>query len=430
LIRRHPQLLAILACGALSLGEECARAGVDPREQGDARVRAKRQPGQSKPSVEWETLAGDKTRAAVTVAGADVGDLDALRMSAIEHGRWTSFLWVRVVSEKRQGSTDNPPVLGGYKLDGDIIRFEPRFPLEPGVRYRAEFDPAGLHALVQTGSFDPEAGRKGSGSSRKLVAEYSRPKQPARSTTEVVEVYPTPATLPENLLRFYLYFSAPMSRGEAYRRIKLVDAKDKPVPSPFLELDEELWSGDGKRFTLFLDPGRIKRGLKPRAEVGPVLEAGKSYCLVIDRAWPDAEGNTLKSEFRRSFRAGAPDDSSPDPKAWKVEPPRADTFDPLLVRFPEPMDRALLDRLIAVRTATGTAVAGRISVADGEMTWRFAPMQVWRAGDYTLVIGTDLEDVGGNSVARPFEVDLAGPISRRVENGNISLSFRVGGGLP
>ena len=35
------------------------------------------------------------------------------------------------------------------------------------------------------------------------------------------------------------------------------------VADPFLELDEELWSTDGRRFTLLFDPGRIKRGLKP-----------------------------------------------------------------------------------------------------------------------------------------------------------------------
>ena len=60
------------------------------------------------------------------------------------------------------------------------------------------------------------------------------------------------------------------------------------MDAPFLELDEELWSPDGDSLHLVFDPGRIKRGLKPREEVGPVLEAGKSYSLVIDREWVDA----------------------------------------------------------------------------------------------------------------------------------------------
>ena len=61
------------------------------------------------------------------------------------------------------------------------------------------------------------------------------------------------------------YFDAPMSRGEAYRHIHLVDAKTgREVEAPFLELGEELWDGDFRRFTLLCDPGRVKRGLKPR----------------------------------------------------------------------------------------------------------------------------------------------------------------------
>ena len=96
-----------------------------------------------------------------------------------------------------------------------------------------------------------------------------------------------------------------MSRGEAYRHIRLLDGAGKPVDTPFLELDEELWLRDGTRFTLLFDPGRIKRGLKPREELGPVLEAGKSYQLVIDRDWLDAEGNPLKTEFRKTLRRRA-----------------------------------------------------------------------------------------------------------------------------
>jgi len=341
---------------------------------------------------------------------------------------WTSFLSVRVMSENKPGSEDNPPLLGSYRLDGDIIRFEPRFPLEPGVRYHAEFDPVRLHTLAQTRSPRSGIAESKHSSTTRLVAEFSLPKKPAQSTAEVAEVYPTSTTLPENLLRFYLYFSAPMSRGEAYRRIRLLDAKGMPVDSPFLELDEELWSSDGKRFTLLFDPGRIKRGLKPREEAGPVLEAGKSYSLVIDRDWPDAMGTPLKAEFRRSFQVGRPDDSSPDPKTWKVDPPRVNTQYPLLVRFPEPLDRALLDRLIAVRASTGEDVPGWISVAGGETLWRFTPAYPWRAGDYLLVIGTELEDMAGNSVARPFEVDLAGPISQRVATEKVTLPFRIGPG--
>src|SRR5262249_43958630 len=154
----------------------------------------------------------------------------------------------------------------------------------------------------------------------------------------------------------------------------------KPVDAPFLELHEELWSNDGTRFTLLFDPGRIKRGLKPREEVGPVLEAGKAYELVIGRDWSDAMGRPLKNEFRKSFRSGNPDEISPDPKNWSVRAPSAGTLDPVEVRFPEPLDRALLDRLITVQDDAGLTLPGHVSIDGAETIWRWTPPGRWRPG--------------------------------------------------
>src|SRR5437667_9325668 len=109
-----------------------------------------------------------------------------------------------------------------------------------------------------------------------------------------------------------------MNRGEAYSRIHLLNEAGKPVERPFLQLDEELWDPQGQRFTLFFDPGRIKRGLKPREELGPALVEGNIYTLEIDRFWPDADGNPLKETFRKIFRVGPPDDEPIDPKKWKI----------------------------------------------------------------------------------------------------------------
>jgi hypothetical protein len=56
-------------------------------------------------------------------------------------------------------------------------------------------------------------------------------------------------------------------RGEAYEHIKLLDAKGKPLEEVFLELGEELWDPEMKRFTLLFHPGRVKKGLVPREEL-------------------------------------------------------------------------------------------------------------------------------------------------------------------
>jgi hypothetical protein len=162
--------------------------------------------------------------------------------------------------------------------------------------------------------------------------------------------------------------------------------------------------------------------------VGPVLVAGRSYTLVIDAGWPDAEGHPLKSSFRKTFRTVTADETSPDPKNWAIRPPSPGTREPLEVRFPEPIDRALLDRLIAVRTPEERFVAGAISVDEEETRWRFTPEAPWTPGGYQLVVGTDLEDVAGNSVARPFEVDEFRPIEAKIIQQTVAVPFRIGTG--
>ena len=245
----------------------------------------------------------DGKDATVEVIGIDRKTLSALeKQPGMTRERWMSCLAVRVLPALPSvTASDTPPLLGSYRVEGDVLRFVPRFPLEPGLRYRAELDPSRLLEIAERTAkgrilgLPRSAAHRGSRPNSRLPGDLPpRPPRSPRSTPR--------ARLPENLLRFYIYFSAPMSRGEAYRHIRLLDAAGKPVDTPFLELDEELWSRDGMRFTLLFDPGRIKRGLKPREELGPVLEAGKSYQLVVDRDWLDAEGNPLKTEFRKTLR--------------------------------------------------------------------------------------------------------------------------------
>ena len=125
-----------------------------------------------------------------------------------------------------------------------------------------------------------------------------------------------------------------MSRGEAYQRITLIDGSTgKRVDAPFLELDEELWSPDGTRFTLIFDPGRIKRGLRPREEVGRSWrrESRIPWLLIVVGPTPR---KSAQSALRKAFRVGPPDESSPDPKGWRINAPPAGSRQPLIVRFP------------------------------------------------------------------------------------------------
>jgi hypothetical protein len=177
--------------------------------------------------------------------------------------------------------------------------------------------------------------------------------------------------------------------------------------------------------TLLFHPGRIKKGLKPREELGPILEAGKKYTLVIDRQWSDADGNGLKESLRKQFRAVAAEEQSPDPKSWKIQPPPAGSREPLQVRFAKPLDHALLERMIWVTGPQGRKLPGTVTVAEHETRWQFTPQRPWQAGPHHVVVDTRLEDSAGNSVRRPFEVDVFHPIERQVHVETMQLPFSI-----
>lgn len=299
---------------------------------------------------------------------------------------WTDVFTVRV---KSISSETLPPIAGDYRLNKNALEFQPYFPLSPGLTYVATFRPP---------ASTPEP--------KILEAEFLIPSKNVEPTVQVSQVYPTSDMLPENLLKFYLHFSAPVSQGRSYRYVHLLDSKGAEIELPFLELDQELWDSSGTRLTLLLDPGRVKRDLKPHEEAGAVLEAGKTYTLVIDRDWPDANGIPLMRDFRKTFQAGPADYQSPDPTAWSIEEPPSESKDALIVRLNEPLDHALLQRLLWIENAEGQTVPGNIEISNHERTWAFTPDAPWNSGNYHLVAHNTLEDLCGNSIGRPFEVSL------------------------
>ena len=366
--------------------------------------------GQATPpgvTIRWEVNSSGAT-SAVSVLGLKPEVLKSLQQADWSTDRWSELLTI-TVDLGRPAQADRPAMLGSYRVEGDALRFTPRYPFGPGRPYVATFHPTKL----------PKVGGGPDVTSRHLVAK------PKRTAAVVTRVAPSSDRVPENLLKFYLHFSAPMSRGEVYERVRLLKDDGQPVDLPFLRLGEELWDPTGTRLTLLIDPGRIKRGLKPREENGPVLEAGRSYTLVIDPRWPDAEGDPLGSAFRKSFRAAPADEIQPNPRTWTVNRPVAATRDPLTLTFPEPLDRAMLESALTLVNARGEAVPGRIEVEADETRWRFTPEAAWIAGEYQLLVEDELEDLAGNSIRRPFEVDVQRDTPTRPESKLIRLPIAI-----
>jgi hypothetical protein len=146
---------------------------------------------------------------------------------------------------------------------------------------------------------------------------------------------------------------------------------------------------------------------------------------VIDSDWKDGAGNLLQAGFAKRFSVAAPDRDPPDPARWNIQAPQPGTQTPLMVTFPEPMDQALAQRIIQVTGDSGEALSGSVTLGDQERRWVFVPANPWRPGTYQLVVPTTLEDLAGNNIGRPFEVDLFEGVQRRIATPTVKLPFEV-----
>jgi hypothetical protein len=311
----------------------------------------------------------------------DVVDVPLDQLRAIEgtdsRDAWTAILRVSVAA-------DQPAAVGQYTIEDGRIRFTPMFPLDAGRQYHVTFTPPGG---------DP------------VSATVGLPPPDTTPKTAVAGIFPTSDVVPENQLRLYIHFSAPMGTRGGLDFIHLLDEAGKEVKDPFLPLDAEFWNDDRTRYTVFFDPGRQKRGIAPIADMGRSLTQGKSYALVVDAEWRDGHGLPLKQAYRRTFKVGPPDERPLDPKTWKIAAPAAGTHTALTIAFPEPLDHGLLLRALGVVAPGGKPLEGAVVVGTHELTWSFTPVEPWKPGNYNIVAFAMLEDLAGNRIGRAFEVD-------------------------
>jgi len=277
-----------------------------------------------------------------------------------------------------------PPIFARYSRSKTHLILRPRYPLLRGVTYSAE-------ALLADGT--------------RLKKTFRVPDAPPTDRPEVTQIFPSGKVLPANCLKFYIHFSQPMREGRAiFGQIQIVDAKGKVVSDPWRRT--ELWNEDATRLTMWIHPGRIKKGVNLREEFGPVLKPGSEYRLIVTAAVRERGGTHLAKPFEKPFRTTGEDRSRVDPGRWKLSEPETGTRTPLRVMFDKPLDRALLDRMLKIKTGE-TVVRGEIKVSPSETSWEFTPEKSWTGDRHSLHIDGRLEDLAGNTPLRVFDTDLA-----------------------
>jgi hypothetical protein len=209
-----------------------------------------------------------------------------------------------------------------------------------------------------------------------------------------IRIYPEAKVLPANTLRFYIHFPVP---GEAHfdrDQLHLLNEKEQEVRDAFLVLSQELWSLDGHRLTVLVEPGRIKRGLGEDPDHDPALVVGQTYSLVI---------TALGQTARYTFRVGDPVLEEIKETSWRLTPPTVGSLEPAVVHFDRVMDAALCEDEIAVLTLSGEVVQTRVSLEPEGTTAQLIPSHPWRAGGHCLVMSERLEDVCGNRLGEALD---------------------------
>lgn len=299
----------------------------------------------------------------LTVTGVD----DESRLELLQNPEWVLLQVTSLASE------NGMPV--SLASDGTTILIEPRFGLRPGTDYS-------LRLGVE------------------VELTVSLPALEA-VTPKLLAFQPSQSVIPENTLRVYLRFSEPMARGQIRDLVRLYDEDGNDVPSPFLTLGPELWDPTQTRVTLLFDPGRLKQGVGPNAEVGAPLVDGKRYQLVVGAAMESAAGEKLGQDAAITFRVGAAERRAIEPANWQILVPPAGGNVPLSVSFERIMDTGAARRLITLRSPQGTLVVGQIATDGGG--WSLIPNAPWVPGTYTLRVDPELEDVSGNTPGVPFD---------------------------
>lgn len=284
-------------------------------------------------------------------------------------------LQIRLVKEGERSA-----VLGDFTEQSDGFHFTPLVPLTLGLRYE-----------VMAGE--------------SVVGEVEIPKSDT-AAPELLAIYPSQDTVPENLLKVYLHFSQPMAEGRSANYVHLLKNDRDTMNGTFLDLQPELWNADGTVLTLWLDPGRIKLDLIPNKELGNPLKEGDTYTLRVAGGWRSKNGNPLAQAGAKSFFVASRDNASPDPDMWKITVPKPGTSLPLLADFREPLDHTLIGSTIQVLDRDGKPISGTVQVLDQDRIFKYSPDRPWRVGRYVLQIEARLEDLAGNNLNRPFEKDL------------------------
>ena len=288
-----------------------------------------------------------------------------------------TFSQLEKLNIRAEGKTNN--ILGDWSFKSPNILFTPLATLPANQTYHIIYDG------ITISSFK--------GNVNKLPSPLVR------------AFYPSSDTVPENLLKCAIQFTQPMRDGDIYQYLTVIGSQGDSLQDIFLPLEPALWNYDRTTLTLWIDPGRVKRDLLRNQQLGKPLEVGKKYRIVISKNWKGVNGEALNEDYIKEIFVTTRDEEVPDVTQWKLVIPKKASRASLQVLFSEKMDYLTALEGITIENDK-KVVNGTISLIKNETIWSFTPKSNWIKGEYILKLSPVMEDLSGNNLSRPFDLDL------------------------
>lgn len=230
------------------------------------------------------------------------------------------------------------------------------------------------------------------------------------SYPQVENIYPSSDTLPSNQLKFNILFSTTMS-DIAYPHINLLDSDGNEIKRALLKEIPELWNEDKTALTIWIEPGRIKKGLGPNEELGEVLYKDQTYYLRISSDIRDRNGIQMNQEYLKKFVATYEDSIIPNIDDWIITSPNTMNMYKLKIDFPESMDYGSMMENLVVYNSNFGEIKGQWFFGKDERSIIFEAHTKWLKGNYTLRINSVVEDLAGNNLKRSFNHQIGNNVN-------------------
>lgn len=291
------------------------------------------------------------------------------------------------------------PILGETITEKEHIRFIPLIPFTFNQKY----------TVVYNNVFDH--------------FEIGLPKDYKRLSIE--GIFPSAKKIPANVLKWYILFSKPISQTNPYDHIHFLNSSGDTISKAILHLENALISEDQKLLTVWIDPGRQKRGLIPNQQLGAVFEEGKEYSLIITQNIKDQEGIPLEQNKIHTFSIVGTDRKQPNIDSWKINVPNAGTTTELTLDLKESMDYGSSIHRIMVLNPDKKKVIGDLTLINNESIWVLKPDTPWTIGEYEIVIDSSIEDVAGNNLNRLFDSEIEDKTTQNTNKAFYYLTFSI-----